>query len=426
MKKGIVGLLVTLMLMSVPLMVVAEDVELRIAWWGSQNRHERTIKVIEMFEEQYPNIKVVYEPSGWGDHWTKLATQIAGGNPPDLIQHYRGGLAEWVDKEQLLPLDQFVEDGTIDTTNISDGAIEGGRFGDKLYGINLGTNSQCFILDADAFKKAEIHLPPQTWTWKDFEELVMQLHGKLGIFGMGYSLVDDSQLTLNAYLIGHGENIYDATGTKLSYSDERLLDYLNMVMRLQKSGAMPAMAEEVERRGQGVESTEIVPGKAAMVYMWSNQVVAVQSAAGEDRNLVLTHVPRPEGGQASNYIKPSMLFTISSASKHPKEAAQFIDFFTNSVEANKILLGERGVPISSVVRKELAPLLGKAQREMFEFLQRVDGDNSPIPPPNAVNHTDIINNVYFPQFIDPVLYGQISPEDGVKMFREMAEEILSE
>ena len=38
--------------------MVAGQVELRVAWWGSQDRHDRTIKAIELFQKKYPNIKV--------------------------------------------------------------------------------------------------------------------------------------------------------------------------------------------------------------------------------------------------------------------------------------------------------------------------------------------------------------------------------
>ena len=56
-------------------------VELRVAWWGSQDRHNRTIKAIELFQKKYPNIKVTYEFAGWGDYWTKMTTQAAGRQP---------------------------------------------------------------------------------------------------------------------------------------------------------------------------------------------------------------------------------------------------------------------------------------------------------------------------------------------------------
>ena len=72
-----------------------EKIELRVAWWGSQDRHDRTIAAIEQFEALYPNIDVVYEFAGWGDYWTLMTTQAAGGNLPDVMQQDYARLEEW-------------------------------------------------------------------------------------------------------------------------------------------------------------------------------------------------------------------------------------------------------------------------------------------------------------------------------------------
>src|SRR5690606_16181917 len=111
-------------------------------------------------------------------------------------------------------------------------------------------------------------------------------------------------------------------------------------------------------------------------------VIAVYTAAGEDRDLVLHPLPRPEGGQSENYMKPSMYFSVTASCPHPEEAAKFIDFFTNSTEANDILLAERGVPISATVREHLIPQLDPVNAATFEFLGMVAEDASPSFPPD--------------------------------------------
>ena len=90
-----------------------------------------------------------------------------------------------------------------------------------------------------------------------------------------------------------------------------------------------------------------------------------------------------------------------------------------------MLLAERGVPIASPVQEGLKPLLGKSQLEMFDYVARVENDGSPIRPPDPPGHADIINNVFVPEYADPVLYGLITPEEGVATLREMASEILA-
>ncbi|MBZ0286986.1 MAG: extracellular solute-binding protein, partial [Anaerolineae bacterium] len=177
---------------------------------------------------------------------------------------------------------------------------------------------------------------------------------------------------------------------------------------------------------QGVEANPIVTGDAAMAYFWSNQIVAIWTAAGADRNFVMHTVPRFEGGQSSNYIKPSMFFSITSQAKHPDEAAAFINWFVNSVEANEVLQAERGVPISSTVREALAPSLGPAQAEMFRYLEVIEGNNSPIRPADPAGHADVINNIFVPEFVEPVMYGLIAPEEAVGLLREEANRILAQ
>ena len=403
-----------------------EQIELRVAWWGSQNRHDRTIKAIELFEEAYPNIDVIYEFSGWDDHWTKMATQAAGGNLPDVMQQDYARLEEWVDRGLMMPLDDYVDDGTLNFADVSEGELAGGRVDGVLYAVNLGTNSQAVLIDLDAFAEAGIDVPAQDWSWEDLERISTELHDALGIWGMGPSL-NGEQFWKSLYL-GHGEWSYNNEGTALGYEDDQIfIDYLHMLLRMQDAGVIPTREEEVARwTGSGVEEKPVVTNEAAMDTLWSNQIVAVQTAAGEDRNFMMHHLPRPVGGSPSNYVKPSQFFSITSQANHPKEAAMFIDFVTNSLEANDVLFAERGVPISSVVREHLKPQLDKAQLEMFDYMDRVVADSSPIRPPDPVGHADITNNIYFPQVVDPVLYGQLSPEEGVAILREQASLILAE
>src|SRR5256885_333165 len=49
-----------------------QKVELRFAWWGSQDRHNRTIKAIELFQTMHPNVSITYEFAGFTDYFTKM------------------------------------------------------------------------------------------------------------------------------------------------------------------------------------------------------------------------------------------------------------------------------------------------------------------------------------------------------------------
>ncbi len=419
-------ILLSIVVLVLPSLAVAaqDQTEVRISWWGSQNRHDRTIAAIELYEELNPKIDIVYEFQGWQDHWTKLSTQAAGGELPDIMQHDYARIEEWVANGLLMALDGYIEDGTIDTMNIADSSLAGGMVDGQMYGINLGNNSEVFTLDTDAFAAAGIDLPALDWTWTQFEEIANAIQDSLGIHGIG--VLTSDQLWKSQYMGCCDQWAYAADGMSLGYEDDQpLVDYYNMLLRLQDSGGMQSYEDSVARGDQGVEAQLIVSQEAAMAYHWSNQIVAVWNAAGAERNFVMYPIPRPEGGQSQNYIKPSMFFSVTSQADQPDEAAAFIDWFVNSVEANEILEAERGVPISSVVREALLPDLGAAQAEMFNYLGIIEMDNSPIRPADPAAHADVINNIFGPEFVEPVMYGMISPEDAAPFLREEANRILA-
>lgn len=427
MKKLLSLLVVCVMVLSSVAVFAAEKVELRMAWWGSQNRHDRTIKVIELFQQKYPNITITYEPSSWADHWTKMSTQAAGGNLPDLMQQDYAYLLEWTGRGLIRPLDDFVADGTLNLKDVPESLLAGGKIDGKLYGVNLGANSLGWVFDVAALEKAGIPLPPQNWTWADFEKLMLQLHEKLGIWGTGGGL-SHYEIAWKSLYLGLGEWVYTKDGKGFGYeNDQPLVDFMKMILRLQDAKAIPTREEEIgQAAGTGLEDDPIVVGKAATKFMWSNQLVATWKAAGENRKFVMQHLPRVKAdGPASNYIKPSMFFSVTSQAKHPKEAAMFIDFFTNSLEANKILMAERGVPVSSVVAKGLEELLSPAEKESFAYMARVAKDNCPLPAPDPKKQNDFVTNVYWPEFADLVLTNQMSPEDGVKALRKLGVAALS-
>ncbi|MEP7287497.1 MAG: ABC transporter substrate-binding protein [Chloroflexota bacterium] len=429
MRKTVIfmALAVLLALTSIHPIAAQDKPVLKIAWWGSQSRHDRTIKVIDMYKATHPDIDITYDFAGFNDYWTKLTTQASGGKLPCLMQQDYAYLAEWVKQGLVVPLDDFIKQGLLNVSDVPDPVLAGGRINDKLYGLNLGINSQSIILDVDAFKKAGIDLPAPNWTWADFDKIVTQLHDKLGIWGMGPALSDE-QLWKSLYL-GNGEWAFNNDGNEIGYKDDKpIIDYFKMIMNLQDAKAVPGQDTEAQYTKAGPEGAPIVTSKAAMQYQWSNQVVAVWKASGDGRHFKLAPLPRIVGGKSANYIKPSMFFSITSQCETPelaKEAAKFMDYFTNSKEANDILFAERGVPVSTKILDYLQPKLDPATAETFAFLSLVGKDVSPIPPPDPAGWADIRNNIYMPQFVEAVLFKQISPEDGAKLLRDEANKILA-
>jgi multiple sugar transport system substrate-binding protein len=401
-----------------------EPIELRIAWWGGDARATKTIAVIEMFQELYPYITMLYEFSGWDDHWTKLATQAAGGNLPDIMQHDYARITEWVTDGLLMPVDAYVDDGTLDFSDVADSSLAGGRIDGQLYGVSLGGNALDMDIAVDLLGEAGLDLPAPDWSWTDFEEMCLAIKDSLGILGYAGNSLFHDHMWKQVYM-SEGEWVFSDDGKALGYDDDQpAIDHLNMMLSLYDAAAIQTLEEATARAGETIEQAPMVTKECVMGFGWSNGIVATWDAAGADRQFKMMPIPR-SGDLPAIYPKPSMFFSLTRDAKYPKEAAMFINFFTNSTPANAILMADRGVPIASHVKEGMKGFLTPAQAEMFDYMARVDLDSQPVPPADPVGWADVRNNVFYPEFHDPVLYGLITPEEGAATFREMANDILA-
>src|SRR4051812_20484367 len=139
--------------------VVAQSgARVRVYWWGSKERADRTLKAVGLYQQRNPDVKVDGETLAWGDYWPRLATQAAGRNAPDLIQMDYRYLAEYARRGALLPLDEYLGK-TLDIADFGKESLDSCRVDGKLYAINLGNNSNALVYNKAAFQKAGVPEP---------------------------------------------------------------------------------------------------------------------------------------------------------------------------------------------------------------------------------------------------------------------------
>ncbi|MFZ1874265.1 MAG: ABC transporter substrate-binding protein, partial [Chania sp.] len=136
----------------------AEQVDLRMSWWGGNSRHQMTLKAIEEFQKQNPDIKVKSEYTGWGGHLSRLTTQIAGGTEPDVMQTNwnwlpifskdGGGFHDLNKVSEYLDLTQF------DPKELKTTTVNG-----KLNGIPISVTARVFYLNDVTWKNAGVAYP---------------------------------------------------------------------------------------------------------------------------------------------------------------------------------------------------------------------------------------------------------------------------
>ncbi|QYR19667.1 extracellular solute-binding protein [Paenibacillus sp. sptzw28] len=391
-----------------------KNVKLRFAWWGGQPRHDYTLKVIEMYEKKYPNVNIEPEFANYDDYWKKLAPQAAANELPDIIQMDISYLSQYGMRGQLEDLTPYLSN-IINVSDISDNAVAGGKVGDNLYGFNAGVNVVNFQYDPALLKKIGVDKLNPDWTWEEY----ITLANKAKAAGLFFDTGMRPEVFFGYYLRTKGQHLYNADGTALGYEDDKLfVDFFSQTSGLVHSGAVPN--PDYLAQVKGVEDDPLVKGKAIGIWQWTNQFIGLQQVAA--RPLEMQHMPGPDR-TAGLYLKPSMYLSVSKNSKNKEEAAKFIDFFVNDIEANKLIKGDRGVPVSSKVKEALKPILEPAQVQVFDYVAWAETNSTPMDPPDPVGTAEIIN--IFKSYSEQMAFGQIKPEEAAKKFREEANAVLA-
>jgi multiple sugar transport system substrate-binding protein len=118
-----------------------------------------------------------------------------------------------------------------------------------------------------------------------------------------------------------------------------------------------------------------------------------------------------------------MYLSISQNSKNKDEAAKFIDFFINDIEANKLILGDRGVPGSSKVKEALKPMLSPELQKVFDFVAWAEKNSSAMDPIDPVGAGEV--GAIFKTYDEMMKFGKITPEEAAKKFRAEANAVLA-
>jgi multiple sugar transport system substrate-binding protein len=392
-----------------------EDITLRIAWWGEQPRHSYTLEVIDLFEKKYPHINIEPEYANWDDYWKRLAPMAAANQLPDIVQMDLLYLKPYSDMlEDLTP---YIDQDIIQTESINKGILSGGKIGNRLSGFPLGLNAPAVMVDRELLATAGINFPEKNWTWNDFEEAALQAHKKMRIYGTNGMKSPD--VFFSYYLRTNGKNLYNDNGTGLGYGDDQLfIDYFEMQLRLLDQGAFPR--PDVTEQIQRIEDELLINQQSSMSWAYSNQYIGFWQAANRPLELIAPPGPGQEKGLT---VKPSMLFSMAKSSKNKEAAALFINFFINNVKANKLIKGERGVPVSTEVAEEIEKDLSVEQKNVFDYVNSIKNKTTIIEKADPLGSIEVVRLLQ--DVSNQILFKKITPEEGAQLFRSNANNILS-
>ena len=391
---------------------------MRMIFWGNQDRADRTYQVIDLFAEK-TGISITGEFLAFGDYWTKVATQTAGGTTPDILQMDGAGryVAEYASRGAIAPLDEFIGN-ELDFSDFDQDQLDAGKVDGTLYAVSLGSNAFGMIANTQPFEAAGVEIPGPQTTLDD----LYAIGEAFKTAGLDLAVTDDrsgSWAALENWLRQNGKSLYTPEGD-LGFDEADMMGWLALWKGFRDAGI--CVAADVQAMADGPATSPLITGKSASMAEFSNLLLAHQALMPS--RLVLTNFPRVALDKPGGYYRrPSMFISIASTSERKADAARFINFFVNDIEANKILNAERGIPPSAAVRAGIAETLNDASKAAVSYVGGLEPLLSP-PPPQSPSGGGEVNEALLPAATQEVAFGVQTPEAAAASFIAAAREAL--
>lgn len=396
---------------------LAANRKVRHFWWGNPERDKRTFAVIDVFQKDNPDITLSGETIGWGDYWTKMATQTAGGNMADLVQMDYRFLFEYVRRGALLPLDEHIGKG-LDLSDFDEGPLSSGKVDGKLYALNIGSNSQVVTYNSRLFEEAGVDHDVINWNYDDFADACAKITKASGGKIKGS---DDFSLMLEGcetWIRQNGHDFYDTDGNVAATVDN-VASYWSFWSELREAGLVRGKDKTVMIDAPMTEAG-VVTGESAMSLYWSNQVVGIQSLMKDTVGAAM--MPHKPGGSLGQFVKPTMFMALTRDVKDVDGAVAYMNNWVNGPESTAILGLERGIPASAKVRAVLEPNYSDAERISVAYFNAIQDKVGKLPlaaPKGAGEVRDT-----FMRIGTDVVLGRTSATEAAEMFIEDAQNII--
>jgi multiple sugar transport system substrate-binding protein len=400
-----------------------DPVELRFAWWGADDRHERYLEVIDLYEERNPHVTITPEFGEIGSVTDRIATQVAGGNPPDVFWVGGDDRLTFADRGVLLDLNPYVEDGTIDISGFEEADIEQGTVNGQLISLVHGFQSAGVFSNLRVLEEVGVSLPtvPDTVTWDEFHEIALAVSDH---YGDGFWGADDISFThqghFNIFARQHGEQLWSEDGG-LGFSPETLTAWWEMWSDLRESGAVTP-ADVVLEDDAFFEGAAMIRGLAGIHIRNTNQMLQLQTLSDDPLEVHLAPtIDDPEPGYLT--IDPNWV-TASGTTEHPDEAAAFIDFLVNDPDRALIVETTIGAPGTATLRDHILDHISEPERRFVAHIDfEAQSERFPaIPgPPGAGDVNGLLS-----QTAEEIALGQLDIPTGVERVFEEGPQLLED
>ncbi|UKS30349.1 sugar ABC transporter substrate-binding protein [Paenibacillus sp. HWE-109] len=221
-----------------------DPVTLKFMQYTASGSQEQTLSdMVKAFETANPDVKVKVDIVDYNNYYTKLNTQLASGDAPDVFEVGYENFVSYAAKNTLKDLTPIIAKDTTFKPEIYKGlAYDSFKYQNKQYGVVESFSDVVLFYNKDLFDKKQVEYPKADWTWKQELEAAQKLtDAKSGVWGT-YSPIQFYEFYKT--IAQNGGGIWSADGKPTVNSKENIEALNWMLDKAKKYKVSPALNDD--------------------------------------------------------------------------------------------------------------------------------------------------------------------------------------
>ncbi len=346
MKKALVLFVCALLLVGAVGMQAQDVVELRMAWYNDGNEGDVLRELLDRFEAENPDIRVIVDTVPYATILDQLPLQVEAGEAPDMAritagERYRGF---YLDLRPLVA-DPAYWDASFPAATLQ-WLREAGEESDALYGFpNQFTVTGPFI-NRTLFEQAGVEVPSDTndaVTWEEWTAAVAAVQEATGAFGVtmdrsGHRFAGPAFSEGATFFAEDGSVVMDTPGFRTMA--QLLIDW-------HANGLAPLDVWLGSGGSYAPGAPYFINGELAMYMSGSWQIGNFTTNIGDAFDWEA--VPNPTGPGGSTGMPGGTALVAFAQTEHPEEVARVMDYlasvdvYREFVERTLFIPGHQGL-----------------------------------------------------------------------------------
>lgn len=388
-------------------------------WEGSPSDKDAWNAVLDKFEKEHPEIKLIRQVYPSNDYVPQLDTRIAGNDWPDVMRYTYQRLGRFKESDTMLDLTGMISEESLrDLVPAYRSALE---YEGKLVGMPHHTDTIAVFYNKEMFAKSGIRIPASpadAWSWEELGEIAKKLKTDHNLpYAFAGIWENKSGYRYLPFIYMNGGAMLSEDMQSITIDQPKALEAIQLYESWVKDGLIAKTGFTQPPAGNAMFAAK----QLAFVFGGSWHCSYMQENLPD--NWAITYMPQV-GGKSSSDLGGNGLFAYQGT-KYPKAAAILIDYL--SKPENMRLFCETGnfIPVrQSLIDEGLS--FQSFQPEMDLFLEIV----ATIDPKMAADETSPKFqqlNVIFSEEMDPLIIGgSVTAEQVVAKMKTRMEEAMAE